>query len=81
MWEAPEDDGDRIDLFYTISNNVTDDVFTTITTNMMLSGLIPFVQYEFRVTADNGVSSQDNNIDARTVTILIITEGGGNQYG
>ena len=47
---------------------------------MMLTGLIPFVYYELRVTADNGVSSQDNNINARTVTISVMTEGGGNYY-
>ena len=47
---------------------------------MMLTGLIPFVYYELRVTADNGVSSQDNNINVRTVTISIMTKGGGNYY-
>ena len=78
MWEAPQDNGNRTDLFYSISHNVTDDVFNTTSTNMMLTGLIPFVYYELRVTADNGVSSQDNNTNARTVTISIMTEGGGN---
>ena len=76
MWEPPQDNGDRTDLFYSISHNVTDDVFNTTSTNMMLTGLIPFVYYELRVTADNGVSSQDNNTNARTVTISIMTEGG-----
>ena len=80
MWEAPRDNGSRTDLFYSISHNVTDDVFNTTSTNIMLTGLIPFVYYELRVTADNGVSSQDNNINARTVTISIMTEGGGNLY-
>ena len=70
--------GDRTDLFYSISHNVTDDVFNTTSTNMMLTGLVPFVYYELRVTADNGVSSQDNNINARTVTISVMTEEGGN---
>ena len=78
MWEAPEDDGNRTDLFYTISHNVTVDIFNTTSTNITLTGLIPFVSYELRVTADNGVSSQDDdNIDIRTVTISIMTEGGG----
>ena len=80
MWEAPQDNGDRTDLFYSISHNVTDDVFNTTSTNMMLTGLMPFVYYELRVTADNGVSSQDNNINVRTVTISIMTKGGGNYY-
>ena len=80
MWEAPEDNGNRSDLFYSISHNVTDEVFNTTSTNMMLTGLIPFVYYELRVTADNGVSSQDNNVNARTVTISIMTEGGGDYY-
>ena len=77
MWEAPQDIGDRTDLFYSISHNVTDDTFNTTSTNIMLTGLIPFVYYELHVTADNGVSSQDNNTNARTVTISIMTEGGG----
>ena len=47
---------------------------------MMLTRLIPFAYYELRVTAGNGVSSQDNNINARTVTISIMTEGGGSYY-
>ena len=76
MWEPPQDNGDRTDLFYSISHNVTDDIFNTTFTNMMLTGLIPFVYYNLSVTADNGVSSQDNNINARTVTISIMTEGG-----
>ena len=44
---------------------------------MMLTGLIPFVYYKLRITAENGVSSQDNDINARTVTISIMTEEGG----
>ena len=81
MWEAPQDNGDRTDLFYSISHNVTDDIFNTTSTNMMLTGLVPFVYYELRVTADNGVSSQDNNINPRTVTISIMTEEGGSYHG
>ena len=80
MWEAPQDNGDRTDLFYSISHNVTDDIFNTTSTNIMLTGLIPFVYYKLNVTAGNGVSSQDNNINARTVNISIMTEGGGNYY-
>ena len=77
MWEPPQDSGGRTDLFYSISHNVTDDIFNTTSTNIMLTRLIPFVYYELRVTADNGVSSQDNNINARATTISIMTEGGG----
>ena len=78
MWEAPADNGNRTDLFYTISHNVTGDIFDTAFTNITLTELIPFVSYELRVTAGNGVSSQDDdNIDIRTVTISIITERGG----
>ena len=43
MWEPPQDNGNRTDVFYSISHNVTDDVFNTTSTNMMLTGLIPFV--------------------------------------
>jgi len=78
MWEAPEDNGGRTDLFYTISHSVTGDIFNTTSTNITLTGLISFVSYELRVTADNGVSSQDDdNIDLRTVIISIMTERGG----
>ena len=78
MWEASADNGSRTDLFYSISHNVTGDIFNTTSTNITLTGLIPFVSYELRVTANNGVSSQDgDNIDMRTVTISIMTEGGG----
>ena len=80
VWEAPQDNGGCTDLFYSISHNVTDDVFNTTSTNIMLTGLIPFVYYKLYVTADNGVSSQDNNINAHTMTISIMTEGGGNYY-
>ena len=78
MWEASVDNGNRLDLNYSISHNVTGDIFNTTSTNITLTGLIPFVSYELRVTANNGVSSQDDdNIDMRTVTISIMTEGGG----
>ena len=40
-------------------------------------GLLPFVSYEIRVTADNGVSSQDDNEEGRTLNISIMTLEGG----
>ena len=72
MWEAPEDNGDRTDLFYTISQNFTKHVITN-NTNITLTGLIPSVHYVLSITSDNGVSSQDNNDAVRTVTRLIMT--------
>ena len=78
MWEASANNGNRMDLFYSISHNVTGDIFTANSTNITLTELIPFVSYELDITAKNGVSSQDDdNIDMRTVTISIMTEGGG----
>ena len=77
MWEASTDNGNRTDLIYTITQNVTDDIVTTASTSITLMGLIPFVSYEIRVTADNGVSSQDDNEEGRTLNISIMTLEGG----
>ena len=77
IWEASTDNGNRLDLIYTITQNVTDDIVTTANTNITLMGLIPFVSYEIRVTADNGVSSQDGNEEGRTLSISIMTLEGG----
>jgi len=63
MWDTPLDDGGRSDTFYTITQNVTDIVYTTTGTSIMLTGLIPSVYYGLRITADNGVSSQDSNVE------------------
>jgi len=79
MWDAPLDDGGRSDTFYTITHNVTDIIYNTTDTSVMLTGLIPFVYYELRITADNEVSSQDSNVRIRRVTIpTVMTLGGGN---
>ena len=80
MWEASTDNGNRADLIYTITQNVTDDIVTTANTNITLMGLLPFVSYEIRVTADNGVSSQDGNEERRTINISIMTLEGGDLF-
>ena len=78
VWEAPEDNGSRTDLFYTISLNFTNHTFTN-NTYVTLTGLIPFVHYMLSVTSENGVSAQDDNDVARTETTSIMTLGG-NHY-
>ena len=80
MWEASTDNGNRADLIYTITQNVTDDIVTTANTNITLMRLLPFVSYEIRVTADNGVSSQDGNEEGRTLNVSIMTLEGGNYF-
>jgi len=67
------DDGNRADVFYTISGNVSDVVYTTTEKNFELDNLTPSVYYAVRITAENGVSSQDSAIDNRTVAILFMT--------
>ena len=46
-------------------------------TETNVTGLTPFVYYTFSVTAENAVSSQDININARTVRVTATTEEGG----
>ena len=46
-------------------------------TEKNVSGLTPGVLYTLSVTAENDVSSQDNNINARTVSITATTQEGG----
>ena len=46
-------------------------------TEASVTGLTPGVYYTFSVTAENAVSSQDNNINARTVRDTANTEEGG----
>ena len=46
-------------------------------TETSVTGLTPGVYYTFSVTAKNAVSSQDNNINARTVRATANTEEGG----
>jgi len=78
MWDAPLDDGDRSDTFYTVIQNVTDMVYATNNTSIMLTDLIPSVYYGLRITTDNGVSSQDSNVEIRTVNIpTVMTLKGG----
>ena len=49
-------------------------------TETSVTGLTPGVYYTFSVTAENAVSSQDNNINARTVRDTANTEEGGILY-
>lgn len=72
-WETPLDDGDRSDLSYTISHNISSDSYNTNDTSFLLENLIPSTHYEIHVTADNGVSSQDDAVDDRTVSVQIMT--------
>ena len=55
----------------TVVVNEVDDTETNVT------GLTPSVLYTFSVTAENDVSSQDNNINVRTITTTATTEEGG----
>ena len=76
QWDYPLDNGNRLDLFYTISENISNVNYDATNTSFLLENLIPFVNYEIRVTADNGVSSQDPDIDKRTVSVQIMTKEG-----
>ena len=73
QWDAPLDDGNRFDLFYTITENVSNISYDTINTNFLLENLLPLTYYDIYVTADNGVSLQDPVIDYRTVSVQIMT--------
>ena len=46
-------------------------------TETIVSGLTPGVHYTFSVTAENAVSSQDSNINTRTLRATANTEEGG----
>ena len=46
-------------------------------TETIVTGLIPRVLYTFSVSAENDVSSQDDNINARSLSITATTEEGG----
>ena len=47
------------------------------TTFYTVMGLTPGVQYTFSVTAENAVSSQESNINARTASVTATTSRGG----
>ena len=49
-------------------------------TETSVTGLTPGVYYTFSVTAENAVSSEDSNINARTVRDIANTEEGGILY-
>ena len=46
-------------------------------TETIVTGLTPGVLYTFSVSAENGVSSQDNNINARSLSTTDTTPEGG----
>ena len=46
-------------------------------TETRVTGLTPDVLYTFSVSSENDVSSQDNNINDRSVSITITTTEGG----
>ena len=46
-------------------------------TETRVTGLTPGVLYTFSVSSENNVSSQDNNINDRSVSTTAITEEGG----
>ena len=46
-------------------------------TETNVTGLTPGVLYTFSVSAENGVSSQDNNINARSLSTTATTLEGG----
>ena len=48
-----------------------------VNAKVSMFGLTPGVYYTFSVTAENAVSSQDLNINARTVRVTATTEEGG----
>ena len=73
QWDDALDDGNCSDLFYTISGNISNISYDTNTTTFTLENLIPFVYYEIRVTAENGVSSQDPWVKNRSLTISVMT--------
>ena len=77
QWESPLDDGNRSDLFYTISHNICNISYNANGTSYLLENLIPFVDYEIYITADNGVSSQDPSTVNRSTNVPVMTKEGG----
>ena len=73
QWDSPLDNGNRLDLFYTISQNISSITYTTTNTTFLLEDLLPFTYYEVHVTAGNGVSSQDNAVNDRTISVQVVT--------
>ena len=60
-----------------INRGVTVAVIEETGNEARVTGLSPGVNYTFYVTAENDISSQDSNTNARTASITAITEGEG----
>ena len=79
-WKAPISDGGRDDLFYNVAAYGIDIVrndHPITDTFYLLEGLIPLSLYLVVVTAENGVSDQDGNVDQRSVSRTVFTEEAG----
>jgi hypothetical protein len=71
-WTSPEYSGGRnsseihYTVTYTAPTTVVNRPLTIWATQIALTGLTPFMNYTFSVTAENNVSSHDTNVNART---------------
>ena len=77
-WSPPSVTGGRTDLYYVITytnGNITNEINNVTTTQYTLTGLSPQTSYTISVISMNGVSDQDPNINNRTSTIIIDTNG------
>ena len=77
-WSPPSVTGGRTDLYYVITytnGSITNEINNVTTTHYTLTGLSPQTSYTISVISMNGVSDQDPNINNRTSTIIIDTNG------
>ena len=77
-WSPPSVTGGRTDLYYIITytnGSITNEINNVTTTHYTLTGLSPQTNYTISVISMNGVSDQDPNINNRTSTIIINTNG------
>ena len=71
-------DGNRFDLLYIITENISNSSYSTTDTRFLLENLIPFVCYEIRVMTAVSESSQGtvHVFNDRTVSVQIMTMEG-----